>query len=147
MSEQNRRSVSLSYSEFTRLYFLTRELNEFPAERLQGFGCDAEQLDDLLSRLRSARRKSKEYGEANRLTLVFSTALPESDAAPALATDGDTDPCAALAHMTVTVPASVAQWWAPAVRWILHAHSPREMSLRTGYSADELREALETLPD
>ncbi|MET8746136.1 hypothetical protein [Streptomyces sp. NPDC004728] len=147
MSEQTSRSISLSHSEFTRLYFLTRELNEFPAERLQGFGCDAEELEDLLSRLRSARRQSKEHGEAHRLTLVFSTTLPESDAAPALARDGDNHTRAAPAHMTVTVPASVAQWWAPAARWVLHAHSPREISLRTGYSTDELCEALATLPD
>ncbi|MFF3959100.1 hypothetical protein ACFYY1_38795 [Streptomyces sp. NPDC001890] len=147
MSEQTSRSVNLSQSEFTRLYFLTRELTEFPAERLQGFGCDAEALEDLLSRLRSARRQSKEHGEAHRLTLVFSTTLPESDAAPALAHDGDNHTRTTPAHMTVTVPASVAQWWAPAARWVLHAHSPREISLRTGYSTDELREALATLPD
>ncbi|MFB7914181.1 hypothetical protein [Streptomyces sp. NPDC056061] len=147
MSEQTSRSVSLSQSEFTRLYFLTRELNEFPAERLQSFGCDAEELEDLLSRLRSARRHSKEHGEAHRLMLVFSTTLPESDAVPAFARDGDNRTGAVSAHMTVTVPAGVAQWWAPAARWVLHAHSPREISLRTGYSTDELREALAALPD
>ncbi|MGW8378960.1 hypothetical protein [Streptomyces sp. ODS28] len=99
MSERVDRSVSISESEFTRILFLTRELEEFPVERLQSFGCDADELEGLLNLLRSARRMCTEHDEADRFTLV------------------------------------------------LPAHPAASDPLRTGYSADELREALDTLAD
>lgn len=144
MNNGSTRSTTLSVEQLKIVSSIVREIFQFQESRLLELGvseADLELLDTQLRKIEALCEGKAADGDVRFTEVERSTDSSKLTAASTEASEvqGPTP------IITVEVSSDIVTWWRPSSEFVLQALSPRELFLRTGYTYDELRDAVKAL--
>jgi hypothetical protein len=140
LTDPHVRAIELTTKQFEVIFQVAHQLRNFPESRLASLGSTAVDLDYLIGLLGSINDHLEGH---SRIRIDVSVADSDASAAHLVERSGDGSPTGTLCGI---LPWGIAARLRPLTEMVVSSLGPRELFLRTGYTFDEVREAMERLP-